>query len=431
MIWIYRLLFPVVMLVMSPRYLLRMRRRGGYADGFRHRFGSFPPIPARTLGVKRVWLQAVSVGEMLAIEPILKELKASGTEVILTTTTSTGFRLAVEKFRPYVLAVAYFPIDWAPFSARAWERVNPDLAIVAEGERWPEHMHQARRRGIRVMCINARISDRSLRRLRRFPPAASFVLGGIDRTLASSAHDADNFLALGYPAGRLSVTGNIKLDVKIPLLGDDDRSRLRGELGLPADLPVVLGSSTWPGEETALIEALIAARARGVAYRLMIVPRHAERRQEIEVLLSASGLSHHFRSRGGATGAVDVSVADTTGELRSLAQLADVVFVGKSLPPHTEGQTPVEAAILGKPVLMGPGMSNFKVIARDLLECGAAATVSDPADLDRQIGALIGDPAERKAMAAAASSWRNRNGGAVDRTLEAIRGELAGAPRAS
>jgi 3-deoxy-D-manno-octulosonic-acid transferase len=385
-------------------------------------------MASRAPGTRRVWLQAVSVGEMLAIEPILRELKAAGVEVVLTTTTSTGYRLAVEKFLPHVLAVAYFPIDWAPFSSRAWERVNPDLAIIAEGERWPEHMHQARRRGVRVLCINARISDRSLRRLARFPGAASFVLGGIDRTLASSAHDAENFLALGYPAARLSVTGNIKLDVKIPLLGDADRARLRGELGLPGDLPVVVGSSTWPGEETALLAALLAARARGVRYRLLIVPRHAERRLEIEGLLRASGLPNHFRSRGGAPGPVDVSVADTTGELRSLAQLADVVFVGKSLPPHTEGQTPVEAAILGKPILMGPGMSNFRVIARDLLACGAAATVSDPAALDAELASLIGDPGRRRAMAAAASVWQSMNGGAVERTLEAIQGELAGAP---
>jgi 3-deoxy-D-manno-octulosonic-acid transferase len=431
MIWIYRLLFPLVMLVMSPRYLLRMRRRGGYAEGFRHRFGSFPPIPPRAKGVRRVWLQAVSVGEMLAIEPILRELKAAGVEVVLTTTTSTGYRVALDKLLPNVIAVAYFPIDWAPFSSRAWRRVNPDLAIVAEGERWPEHLRQARRRGVRVMCINARISDRSLRRLRRFPLAASFVLGGIDRTLASSAHDAENFRALGYPAERLSVTGNIKLDVKIPLLGGADRSRLRTELGLPDDLPMVLGSSTWPGEETALVEALVAARARGIRYRLMIVPRHAERRLEIEEMLTVTGLSHHFRSRGGTPGPVDVSVADTTGELRSLSQLADVVFVGKSLPPHTEGQTPVEAAVLGKPILMGPGMSNFRAIARDLLACGAAATVSDPADLDARLGSLVGDPAKRQAMAAASVAWRGQNGGAVERTLEAIRGELAGAACAS
>ncbi len=425
MIWIYRLLFPLVMLALAPRYLLRMRRRGGYAAGFGHRFGLLPPLPPRRAGVRRIWVQAVSVGEMLAIEPILRELKAGGAEVVLTTTTSTGYRVALDRNLPHVCAVAYFPIDWAPFSARAWERVDPDLAIVAEGERWPEHMRQARNRGVRVMCINARISDRSFRRLRRFPFAASFILGGIDRLLAGSAHDAERFRELGFPAERMSVTGNIKMDVAIPRLGEADRARLRRELGLPEGLPVILGSSTWPGEETALVGALLACRARGVAFRLLIVPRHAERRPEIEKGLRDSGLSYHLRSRGDAPGPVDVCVADTTGELRSLAQLADVVFVGKSLAPHTEGQTPVEAAILGKPTLLGPGMSNFRAIARDLVACGAAATVADPPALEAELAALVLDPSRRAAMASAASAWSLENGGAVGRTLDAIRGELA------
>jgi 3-deoxy-D-manno-octulosonic-acid transferase len=428
MIWIYRLLFPFFLVVMAPRYLLRMRRRGGYAAGFRNRFGLMPPMPPRRASVRRVWLQAVSVGEMLAIEPILGALGSEGVEVVLTTTTSTGYRLATDRHLPGVCAVAYFPIDWAPFSALAWRRINPDLAIVAEGERWPEHMHQARSRGVRVLCINARISDRSFRRLSRFAPAASFVVGGIDRLLASSAHDAESFRRLGYPADRISVTGNLKLDVKIPILGDADRALLREGLGLPEGSPVVLGSSTWPGEEAALVGALQGCRARGISLRLLIVPRHAERREEIEKLLQASGLSHHFRSRGAAPGPVDVSVADTTGELRRLAQLADIVFVGKSLAPHTEGQTPVEAAILGKPILMGPGMSNFRAISADLLRCGAAATVADPGGLLAEIALLIENPTRRTAMAAAAAGWHKENGGALERTLGAIQGELARIP---
>jgi 3-deoxy-D-manno-octulosonic-acid transferase len=428
MIWIYRLLFPIFLVVMAPRYLLRMRRRGGYAAGFRNRFGLMPPITPRRDGVRRVWLQAVSVGEMLAIEPLLGALSSEGVEVVLTTTTSTGYRVAMDRHLPGVCAVAYFPIDWAPFSALAWRRINPDLAIVAEGERWPEHMHQARSRGVRVLCINARISDRSFRRLSRFAPAASFVVGGIDRLLASSAHDAESFRRLGYPADRLSVTGNIKLDVRIPVIGVAERALLREAIGLPEGSPVILGSSTWAGEEAALVGALQGCRARGIGLRLLLVPRHAERRPEIERMLQASGLSHHFRSRGAAPGPVDVSVADTTGELRRLAQLADIVFVGKSLAPHTEGQTPVEAAILGKPILMGPGMSNFRSISADLLRCGAAAVVADPGALSAEIALLVGDPARRAAMAAAAAAWSRENGGALERTIEAIQGELARLP---
>jgi 3-deoxy-D-manno-octulosonic-acid transferase len=313
-----------------------------------------------------------------------------------------------------------------PFSSRAWARISPDLAIVTEGERWPEHMHQAKSRGVPVLSINARISDRSFRRLRRFPAAAAFVLDGMTRILAGSAQDARRFREMGYPADRISVTGNIKLDVRIPLLDEAGRARLRLELGLPAGRLVLLGSSTWPGEEAALVDALLAARSRGIACSLLIVPRHAERRAEVERLLRSTPLSYHMRSRGPAPGVVDVAVGDTTGELRAMTQLADVVFVGKSLAPHTEGQTPVEAAALGRPILFGPGMGNFRSIARDLLERGAARSVADAADLSEQAAALLRDPAQREALSAAAASWQGDNGGAVDRTLAAIRGEFAG-----
>jgi len=424
MIWLYRLLFPFLLLAASPYYLLRMRRRGGYGTHFSQRFGRLPALPGRRPGVRRVWLQAVSVGEMLAIEPLLRALAADGTEVVLTTTTSTGRRLAGERYAGLVSALAYFPIDWLPFSLRAWRRVDPDLAIVTEGERWPEHMRQARNRGVRVLCINARISDRSYQRLSLWPPAASFVLQGLSRLLASSAQDADRFRALGVPADRIAVTGNIKLDVDIPRLDEGARLALARALGLPPGSPVLLGSSTWPGEEEALLAALAAVRDRGLACSLLLVPRHAERRGEIERRLAASGRRFHLRSRGPAPGPVDVAVGDTTGELRLLTQLADVVFVGKSLPPHTQGQTPVEAAALGKAILLGPGMANFRDLAADLVERGAARIVASPAELASAAAELLADPAARAGMAAAAEVWRQFNRGGVAQTLEVIRAEL-------
>ena len=425
MIWIYRLLFPFVLLAAAPYYLWRMRRRGGYGDGFWHRFGVPPRLPARRAGTRRVWLQAVSVGEVLAVEPIVRALAADGTEIVVTTTTSTGYRVATDALGPFACAVAYFPVDWMPFSSRAWARLSPNLAVVTEGERWPEHMEQARGRGVPLLCINGRLSDRSFRRLGRFPAAARFVLGGMTRLLAGSSQDAERFRELGYPAGRMAVTGNIKLDVRIALLDGAGREALRAELGLPAGRAVLLGSSTWPGEEEALVGALRAARSRGVDCSLLIVPRHAERRAEIERLLGSTGLSFHMRSRGAAAGGVDVAVGDTTGELRAMTQLADLVFVGKSLAPHTEGQTPVEAAALGRPILFGAGMGNFRAIARDLLERGAARRVADAPDLARQAALLLGDPGARALMSSAAALWRSDNGGAVERTLAVIREELA------
>ncbi|MGA3008483.1 MAG: 3-deoxy-D-manno-octulosonic acid transferase, partial [Opitutaceae bacterium] len=178
------------------------------------------------------------------------------------------------------------------------------------------------------------------------------------------------------------------------------------------------------GEETALLAAQRAAGDAGVPVELLIVPRHAERRDEIEALLKSSGRPYHFRSRGACAGEVEVTVADTTGELRRLAQLADLVFCGKSLPPHTEGQTPVEAAALGKAILFGPGMANFRPIVRELLACGGAQKVPDETGLAAACVRLLGDDAQRAAMAAAARAWQQANQGAAARTLEILRGVL-------
>jgi 3-deoxy-D-manno-octulosonic-acid transferase len=195
-------------------------------------------------------------------------------------------------------------------------------------------------------------------------------------------------------------------------------------LGLP-DGFVLLGSSTWAGEEEALVGALRLTRERGVRCALMLVPRHAERRLDVERWLVKSKLRFHFRSNGPAPGEVDVLVGDTTGELRKLTQLADVVFVGKSLPPHTDGQTPVEAAALGKPIIFGPGMGNFRLLSRDLLARGAAREVADAAALAEVVQELLRDASRREALAAAAAVWRCDNAGAVARTLGVIREELA------
>ncbi len=365
------------------------------------------------------------MGEVLAVGPLIELLTRDGrTEVYLTTTTSTGHRLADDHYRGVVIGLGYFPIDWWPFSWCAWRSIQPDLVILTEGERWPEHIRQANNRRVPVVCINARLSDRSFRRMRQFGFARQAVFGGIDRLLACSHHDAARFRELGFSAARMLTTGNIKLDLKIPRLTDRERVQLRRELGLGDGL-VLLGSSTWPGEETALLDAWKAVKAQGVDCSLLIVPRHAERRPELERLMREAQQPVHFRSRGPATTKVDVAIGDTTGELRKFTQLADLVFVGKSLPPNEGGQTPVEAAALEKPMLFGPQMTNFRIIARELVERGAAHQVADSAALKNEVLTLLSDGVQRQAMATEAGRWQRENAGAVERTLDVIREELA------
>jgi len=186
-----------------------------------------------------------------------------------------------------------------------------------------------------------------------------------------------------------------------------------------------LGSSTWAGEEAAMLAALQTARTRGLTVSLLLVPRHAERREELRGLLEKSGLTFHFRSEGRASGAVDVAVGDTTGELRKFTQLADLVFVGKSLPPHDGGQTPVEAAVLGRPVIHGPNMTNFREIIRTLTEVGAVCRVETADELVVAAAELLADAAQREKLTTAARAWYEENRGATERTLTVIRAELA------
>ncbi|HYC72632.1 MAG TPA: glycosyltransferase N-terminal domain-containing protein [Opitutaceae bacterium] len=429
MIWLYRALFLPVLLLASPYYLWRMRRRGGYRRDFGHRFGGAGALPPRRPGVRRVWLQAVSVGEMLAIGPLLEGLRRDGrTEIYLTTTTSTGYALAREKYGALVAAVGYFPLDWWFFSARTWRVVRPDLGVLMEGERWPEHIHQARRRRVPVLNVNARLSDRSFRRAHRFRWAVVGLARGLTRILCAARLDEQRFRALGFPPEQLETTGNLKLDVQIPLLDAGARAALRRATGLPAEGLVLLGSSTWPGEDEALLEALQAARGRGLAVSLLLVPRHAERRDALRALLERSGLSFHFRTAGPAGRPVDVVVGDTTGELRQLTQLADLAFVGKSLPPHEGGQTPVEAAILGVPVLHGPRMTNFRDIIRSLTDAGAVRRVESHEGLVAAAVELLEDAVRREQLAAAARGWSAANRGATERTLAIIRAQLESLP---
>jgi 3-deoxy-D-manno-octulosonic-acid transferase len=425
MIWFYRILFLPLFILSLPYYLQRMMKRGGYERDFSHRFGFLPELPGKKDGVSRIWIQAVSVGELLAIEPILTALKENeSVEVFLTTTTSTGYVLAKEKYGDLVMRTGYFPWDFWPCSACGWRRVDPDLIILTEGELWPEHLHQAKKRMAKVLLINARLSDHTYDRLKSLNWAIGGVLKNLTYILAGSDSDAERFRDLGVEASKVVTTGNIKVDFEMgERLLETEKIALRKELGLGERL-VLLGSSVWPGEEEVLLELFMKAREEQIDCQLFLVPRHAERREDIRRLLTGTALSHHFRSEGPAEGQVDVAVGDTTGELRKFAQVADLVFVGKSLPPHREGQTPIETAAFGKPLLFGPEMSNFRSIARTLVRCGAAVSVKDAEDLKQKTIALLKDRESCQKMGKAGVLWHQSSRGAVGKTVACIENSL-------
>jgi 3-deoxy-D-manno-octulosonic-acid transferase len=350
---------------------------------------------------------------------------------VLTTTTSTAYKIAREKLSAVTVATGVFPLDFLPFSRAAWKRISPDLVVLTEGELWPEHLHRAKAAGVPSVLINARLSDRSYRRYGKVRRLAARLLGKLDRVLAGTESDLKRLRDLGVPPEKSSCSGNLKCDVDVgPATTEADRcalfAELFGETPAPGARPLVLlGSSTWPGDEELLISTYKEARATGLDLRLLIVPRHAERRAKIADILKNSGTTHYFRLKhGAAPEPSEICVADTTGELRRLSRAADLAFIGKSLAPNEGGQTPIECAMLGIPQVFGPAMSNFRDISRGLVECGAARSVEDEKGAIVALIALLCDCDKRAAMSARAGEWSARNSGATRRTLEALLGVL-------
>lgn len=433
MIWLYRLLYLPGLLLGLPYYLIRMWRRGGYARGFHHRFGYFPDLGAVAVGKQRIWLQAVSVGEMLAIQTIVNHYsKQPDIELVITTTTSTGYVEALKRYKDKALCIGIFPLDFWLCSRTAWRRIRPDVLILTEGELWPEHLHQAARRKRPIFLINARLSDRSFQRYRKIRNIAKRLLQKFTEIYAASERDRKRFLDLGCAPDMVTLTGSIKFDVEVrPLLDPVARENLRHSMGFSdrtQQTPFVLvGASTWPGEEVALLKTQAAMRDRGVDCRLLLVPRHAERGSELARLLAKQTLRWAQRSKGisVAEGPLEIYLADTTGELPNLMQAGDLAFIGKSLPPNSGGQTPIEAAGLGIPILMGPNMTNFREVACSLAENGAAQYVTQEDVLIEKTFQVYSDQGLRRSMQNSGTTWHQANRGSSERILEKIHKHLA------
>jgi 3-deoxy-D-manno-octulosonic-acid transferase len=392
-----------------------MRRRGGYGKDFKFRFGMFKKLPKRKFGKRRLWIQAVSVGEIKALGKLVDLLNSSGLyEIVLTTTTSTGYELACNLYAKKTLFIGLFPFDFWLFSKLAWDRIFPHVALLAESEIWPEHIWQASVRGVPVILINGRISDRTFRRYKLLGELALPVLEKISHVIASDQISADRCREIGISPHIIKVGGNMKFDSEVEKLSDGENLALRKSLGFGEDDLILLGSSTWQGEEEMLIQALEKCREICGRWKLLLVPRHEERRDKIAALLRASGFSWHQRSRGGARGEVHICLADTTGELQTLTSVASIAFIGKSLAPNTGGQSPLDAACCGIPIVYGSRMTNFRDICSSLERSRCAIKVKNSADAMAAIVALVRNEGSRKIFAKNLTEWHKNNCGASE-----------------
>lgn len=433
----YNLLFPVAFVCLLPGYLRRMLRRGHYRKHFGQRFGRYSPEVKGRLDALRgaVWVEAVSVGEMLVALKLIAAMRALEPDLplVLSTTTTTGHALAVERALPGV-EVVYTPVDLRGAVRRAFDTIRPSQLVIVDGGLWPNQLWEAERRPVPVALANARMSPRSRRRFARFPRATRGLFRLLNLVGVPDAEDGEMWRSLGVPEDRIQVTGSVKYDDAAPGVDggraqDSERTdgrsfhaQLAGDLGVARDTPVLLAGSTHPGEEMMIAEVFLRLRARFPGLFLIVVPRHVERTGEVRAALEALDLRVILRTELGRNfaRAADALLVDTTGELRDWYAVATLVVIGKSFCA-VGGQNPAEAIVADVPVLFGPHMENFAALVTTLLTANAAVQVPDAATLERECARLLGDVAERERLTAAARAQIALHRGASHRTAVALR----------
>ncbi len=393
--------------------LIRARARKGKEDLGRRkeRFGY---AGTRKPNGALIWVHAASVGETVAILPLIRRIEESGSYVVLTTGTVTSAELAAKQVGPRTLH-QYAPLDLAPFVNRFLNSWKPQLAIFVESELWPATFHALSKRGIPHVLVNARMSERSFFRWRRAGGLIGAMLSDVTLCLAQTVDDAERFRVLGAP--RVQVTGNLKFDTPAPAESPAQINLFRQTI---ASRKVWLASSTHPGEESIAIRVHKALKHHLPDLLTIIVPRHPDRGKEIGELVSQEGLSWTRRSEGHLPKTeTDIYIGDTIGEMGLHYRIAPVSYIGGSLVPHG-GQNPIEAAKLGTAILHGPDVHNFPEIYTALTSSDSTIQVDSAEMLARNVGRLLINENERKAQCARASRAIQEFEGALTATMNAI-----------
>lgn len=420
--WLYEALYVLVLLLYLPGALWRRRLPH---DGWSMRLGRYPSTVLERLrrSDRPVWIHAVSVGEVLASQPLIHALQAgvrAGRRLVLSTVTPSGFHIASSRLGAHAVPI-YLPLDLRPCVRRALDVVQPRALIVMESELWPLLFSMARARGAPVLVANGRMSPRAFARYQRVTPRLrAWFFQWVDAFLMQSDADASRLRELGVPEGRIRVTGNLKWEASLAARPSPELIRqTAARLGLSGETIVIVAGSTHRGEEDHVLQAFRTVRMIHPSARLVVAPRHLERLEEVEALVVRSGFACRRLSQGAGAARWDVGVVDTFGELPRYYGLATVVLIGGSWIPHG-GQNPLEASSLGKPVLFGPSMHNFSDIAAQLIAHGAAREVRTGAPLIDTLCVLLADPAEARRMGERAQALIERSRGAIQRTLDAV-----------
>ncbi len=385
--------------------------------GYRQRLGFYRDDELAIGDGPRVWMHGASAGDVLALIPTVRALRALRPEirVVITTTTNTG-RAMANKFRDELASVLYQPYDIPGAVLRGLRRLRPDVLVLEYTELWPQLITQAERRGVAVVLHNGRFSSERLYRYRWLFRIAGQLPAKLRLALMRDEIGAEAARALGAPPERVRVTGNTKFDNLPKEPGTEALRSLRESLGLSEDALVWVAGSTHEGEEETLFEIYGRLQKDCPKLRLVLAPRYVDRADRLEAQCRRMGLSVSRRSRGG--GGEGVVLLDTIGELATAYALGDVVFVGGSFIERG-GQNILEPAAHGKPVLFGPHMENFADSVTLLLGRGGIQ-VSNPEQLERVLADLLQRPEHREELGTMARELVQRQSGAAERNAHAI-----------
>ncbi len=372
-----------------------------------------------------IWIHAVSLGEVVAVTPLVNELhrRHPAYRLVVSTVTETG-REAVEQRLAGVADHCYAPLDFPWVVSRFIDRLQPCLYLFVETELWPNLLWHLRRRGVPTALVNGRLSTRSFER-QQWAPVRSFyraMLQTLSLCLMQSDRDVDRIVALGAEASRVRRTGNIKFDQPVPAV--TEAGRIRDRLGLQETEQLFVAGSTHSGEEEALVECYQALVAQCSAAVLLLAPRHIERAESVEAMIRARGMTVQRRSAIGQAGGPRsagprVVLLDSRGELAAIYREAVVAFVGGTLVP-VGGHNLLEPAQWAKPVLFGPYTDHCAEVADLLIQAGGGSRVLHTEELTQQVKALFADDEERGRMGRSARQVVEQNQGALQQTVEAI-----------
>jgi 3-deoxy-D-manno-octulosonic-acid transferase len=377
----------ILFVALLPVLLTHPKLRHGIA----FRLGFYRRSFERGRGSPRIWLHGASAGDLLSLQPMMKELKARlpGCCIIVTTITNSGLAMARKKLAEADV-ISYAPYDLFFATRRAVAALQPDLLVLEYTEIWPNLIRAARYAGVRIALTNGRFNPAKMSRYRLLFRLISNPLRRVDCFLMRSDEEAERVLALGAAPDRVWVTGNTKFDALVLEGAPGREEALRAEMGLDPALPVFMAGSTHEGEEEHVLAVFARLRTRHPGLQLVIAPRYLERSGRIMALAAEAGLSVRLRSGGAQAGHADVTVLDTIGELAVAYRLATLVFVGGSFVTRG-GQNVLEPAAQGKPVLFGPHMENFKDSVQ-VLQGRGGLQVSSPEQLARVADELLSRP---------------------------------------